>query len=87
MELLAEKLGDLDCCEDRGEQEDHSVRARWYHDTRVLGQSQRRDELHRGDRGRIDAAELEVRFLEGCEASYSMLNIVVTDKACLGTEE
>lgn len=87
VELLTEQLGDLNGGEDRGEQEHHRVRARWDHDARVLGQSKRRNELHRGDGCGIDAAELEVGLLESSKARHSMLGVVVTDVACLRTEK
>lgn len=87
MELLAEKLGNLNSCENRSEEEHHCVCACWDHDTRVLGQSQRRDEFQGSDGGGVDAAELEVRLFEGCKPRNGMLSVVVTDEARFGTEQ
>ena len=35
----------------------------------------------------INAAELEIRLLKGCKSRHGMLGIVVTEKACFGTQE
>lgn len=87
MEFLSEQLRDLNSCEDRGEEKNHGVCAGWNHDARVLCQTKRRDELQGRDGCRVNATELQVRFLEGSEARNSMLSIIVTDEACLRTEQ
>ena len=87
VELRGEELRNLNGREDRSEKEDHRVGAGGNHDAGVLCQSQRRDELQGSDGCRIDAAERKIRLFESCKATNGVLDVVVTDEACLRAEK
>lgn len=87
MELLGEELWDLNSGENGSEEEDHCIRASGNHDAGVFCESKRRDELQGSDRRSVDPAKFQVRLLEGCEARYGVLGVVMTDETGLGPEK